>query len=304
LTSTVSLPTQTAREREFVLTLSCRDTKGIVFAVAGLLFQAGCNIIDSQQFGDLEGADATGLFFMRVHFEAPPQLAKPASLQALFAHTVQQLGMAAAFHPLARRPRVLLLVSQHGHCLNDLLFRWNSGQLAVDIPAVVSNHSSLAEQVARHGLPFHHLPLASGAAPADKAAQEAQVLALVEQHAVDLVVLARYMQILSLPLCQALAGRAINIHHSFLPSFKGARPYDQAHARGVKLIGATAHYVTPELDEGPIIEQDVERVDHTLSAADFSAGGRDIECRVLARAVRWHVEHRVLMNGHKCVVFR
>ncbi len=291
-------------EHQFVLTLACRDTKGIVHAVAGLLYQAGCNIVDSQQFGDLEGDDATGLFFMRVHFQAPPHLADEATLARLFEHTRQQFGMDAHFHALAKRPRLLLMVSQHGHCLNDLLFRWKSGSLAVDIPAIVSNHTSFAELAASYGIPFHHLPLPRGADAQAKRAQEQQVQALVASENVDLVVLARYMQILSAELCEALAGRAINIHHSFLPSFKGARPYYQAHARGVKLIGATAHYVTADLDEGPIIEQDVQRVDHTLSAEDFTAVGRDIECMVLARAVRWHVEHRVLINGHKCVVFR
>jgi formyltetrahydrofolate deformylase len=295
-------------EHQYVLTLACRDTKGIVHAVSGLLYQAGCNIIDSQQFGDLEGEDATGLFFMRVHFQAPPQLATPGTLQALFEHTRQQFGMEVAFHALAVRPRLLLMVSQHGHCLNDLLYRWKSGSLAVDIPAIVSNHLSFETLAASYGIPFHHLPLRAGEDAADraaaKAAQERQLQEIVAAERIDLVVLARYMQILSPGLCDALAGRAINIHHSFLPSFKGARPYFQAHARGVKLIGATAHYVTADLDEGPIIEQDVQRVDHTLSAEDYTAVGRDIECMVLARAVRWHVEHRVLVNGHKCVVFR
>lgn len=289
-----------AAHPEFILTLACRDAKGIVYTVSGLLFQAGCNIIDSQQFGDVEGEDATGLFFMRVHFAAPPHLAEVSTLDTLFAHARQQHGMEARFHPVARRARLLLMVSQHGHCLNDLLFRWKSGQLAVDIPAIVSNHAAFADLAASYGLPFHHLPVDS----ADKRAQERQVEALVERERIDLVVLARYMQILSPELCAALAGRAINIHHSFLPSFKGAKPYYQAHARGVKLIGATAHYVTADLDEGPIIEQDVERVDHTMSADDLTAAGRDIESRVLARAVRWHVEHRVLANGHKTVVFR
>jgi formyltetrahydrofolate deformylase len=296
-----------SRDHEFILTLSCPDAKGIVYAVSGLLYQAGCNIIDSQQFGDVEGDDATGLFFMRVHFAAPPQLADVPTLQRLFAHVQQQHAMGACFHAVTQRARVLLLVSRQGHCLNDLLFRWRSGQLAIDIPAVVSNHRDFADLAASYGLPFHHLPLAGGndaAAESTKAAQEEAVRALVERERVDLVVLARYMQILSPGLCAALAGRAINIHHSFLPSFKGAKPYAQAHARGVKLIGATAHYVTADLDEGPIIEQDVARVDHTLSADDLAAVGRDVECVVLARAVRWHVEHRVLPNGHKTVVFR
>ena len=298
-------------DHQFVLTVTCADAKGIVHAVSGLLYQAGCNIVDSQQFGDLDGEGASGLFFMRVHFQAPPQLASVATLQGLFAHTVQQFGMAARFHALAARPRVLLMVSQHGHCLNDLLFRWKSGSLAADIPAIVSNHETHRSLAESYGIPFHHLPLpaagGSAAAPsreAAKRAQEREIEALVERERIDLVVLARYMQILSPELCTALAGRAINIHHSFLPSFKGARPYFQAHARGVKLIGATAHYVTADLDEGPIIEQDVQRVDHTMSAEDFTAAGRDIECMVLARAVRWHLEHRVLVDGRKCVVFR
>jgi formyltetrahydrofolate deformylase len=293
-----------ANAHQFVMTLACPDAKGIVHAVSGLLYQAGCNIIDSQQFGDLEGDDATGLFFMRVHFVAPPQLAQAATLDALFHHTRQQFQMDVRFHALHVRPRLLLMVSQHGHCLNDLLFRWKSGSLAVDIPAIVSNHRSFEELAGSYGIPFHHLPLAGGSAAEVKRAQEQQVEALIASEQVDLVVLARYMQILSPEFCRVLAGRAINIHHSFLPSFKGARPYYQAHARGVKLIGATAHYVTADLDEGPIIEQDVQRVDHTLSAEDFTAVGRDIECMVLARAVRWHVEHRMLVNGHKCVVFR
>ncbi len=291
-------------DHQFVLTLACRDTKGIVHAVSGLLYQGGCNIIDSQQFGDLQGDDATGLFFMRVHFQAPPQLASITTLAAMFEHTRQQFDMDVHFHALATKPRVLLMVSQHGHCLNDLLFRWQSGSLPVDIPAIVSNHRTFESLAASYGIPFHHLPLAGGSSAEAKRAQELQVEALIETERIDLLVLARYMQILSGTFCQALAGRAINIHHSFLPSFKGARPYFQAHSRGVKLIGATAHYVTADLDEGPIIEQDVQRVDHTLSAEDFTAVGRDIECMVLARAVRWHLEHRVLVNGHKCVVFR
>ncbi len=289
---------------QFILTLSCRDTQGIVHAVSGLLYQAGCNIIDSQQFGDLDGADATGYFFMRVHFEAPKHLAEVATLDTLFAHARTQFGMDARFHAVAEKPRLLLMVSQHGHCLNDLLFRWRSGQLDVEIPAIVSNHRAFEALAQSYGIPFHHLPLAGGSSAATKRAQETAVEALIDQERIDLVVLARYMQILSPEFCTALKGRAINIHHSFLPSFKGARPYYQAHARGVKLIGATAHYVTADLDEGPIIEQDVERVDHSLSAEDFTAVGRDIECRVLARAVRWHVQRRVLMNGHKSVVFR
>ena len=289
---------------EFVLTLSCRDTTGIVHAVSGLLYQAGCNIIDSQQFGDVQSEDSTGLFFMRVHFAAPAHLADAATLGNLFGHVREQFGMNARIHALARKPRLLLMVSKHGHCFNDLLFRWRSGWLNVDIPAIVSNHPDHAELAASYGIPFHHLPLPTGSPAEVKRAQEQQVEALVAEQGIDLVVLARYMQILSPEFCHFLQGRAINIHHSFLPSFKGAKPYYQAHDRGVKLIGATAHYVTADLDEGPIIEQDVERVDHTLSPEDFTAVGRDVECIVLARAVKWHTEHRVLMNGHKTVVFR
>ena len=291
-------------QNEFVLTLSCVDAKGIVHAVSGLLYQAGCNIIDSQQFGDVQSEDSTGLFFMRVHFEAPEHLADVKTLDKLFGHVRQQFGMAAQIHALGRKPRVLVMVSKHGHCFNDLLFRWRSGWLPVDIPAIVSNHPDYAGLADSYGIPFHHLPLPTGSGAEVKRAQERQIEALVEREGIDLVVLARYMQILSPEFCAFLKGRAINIHHSFLPSFKGAKPYYQAHDRGVKLIGATAHYVTADLDEGPIIEQDVERVDHTLSPEDFTAVGRDVECVVLARAVKWHVEHRVLMNGHKTVVFR
>jgi formyltetrahydrofolate deformylase len=266
-----------------------------------LLYQAGCNILDSQQFGDVASSDATGLFFMRVHFEAPPHLADAGTLGRLFTHVREQFAMDAQFHALARRPRLLLMVSRQGHCLNDLLFRWQSGQLAVEIPAIASNHDDFAALAESYGIAFHHLPIAAGEG---KRAQEQKLLGLVEELAIDLVVLARYMQILSPELCEALRGRAINIHHSFLPSFKGAKPYYQAHDRGVKLIGATAHYVTADLDEGPIIEQDVERVDHAGGPDDYTAVGRDVECVVLARAVRWHVEHRVLLNGRKTVVFR
>jgi formyltetrahydrofolate deformylase len=297
------MPPPTDRHAEFVLTLSCRDAKGIVFAVSGLLYQAGCNIVDSQQFGDVQSDDGTGLFFMRVHFAAPPHLSAPGTLEQLFTHVREQFAMDAVFHPLSHKPRLLLMVSKHGHCLNDLVFRAQSGQLDVEIGAIVSNHTDFAELAAGNRIAFHHLPLAPGA-PADvKRAQERQIEAIVESCRIDLVVLARYMQILSPEFCTFLKGRAINIHHSFLPSFKGAKPYYQAHDRGVKLIGATAHYVTAELDEGPIIEQDVERVDHSLTPEGFTAVGRDVESVVLARAVRWHVEHRVLMNGHKTVVF-
>ena len=290
--------------REFVLTLSCRATKGIVYAVSGLLYEAGCNILDSQQYGDVLSTDATGLFFMRVHFEAPGSLSDPAALVPMFEPLRDRFAMDLHVHPLAHTPRLLLMVSKHGHCLNDLLFRCESGQLRARIAGVVSNHPDFESLCASRGVPFHHLSLRTGAGAHDKRAQELKVQALVQALQIDLVVLARYMQILSAEFCTFLKGRAINIHHSFLPSFKGAKPYYQAHERGVKLIGATAHYVTSELDEGPIIEQDVERVDHAHSPEDFTAVGRDVESVVLARAVRWHVEHRVLLNGRKTVIFR
>jgi formyltetrahydrofolate deformylase len=280
---------------EFVLTLSCPDTTGIVYHVTGFLFERGCNIIDSAQFGDA----STGLFFMRVHFSAVGPI-DAQTIRADFDPIAQRYAMDARIHDLRVRPRVLLMVSKFGHCLNDLLFRWSSGQLPMEIPAIVSNHADFQPLAHSYRIPFFYLPVT----PETRAGQEERLLELVERERIDLVVLARYMQILSAPLCTALRGRAINIHHSFLPSFKGAKPYVQAHDRGVKLIGATAHYVTADLDEGPIIEQDVERVDHAMTHESLAAIGRDVESVVLARAVRWHVEHRVLLNGHRTVVFR
>ena len=284
-----------SNQPEFVLTLSCPDTTGIVFHVTGFLFERECNIIDSAQFGD----GSTGLFFMRVHFSSSAPIERD-TIANDFAPIAERFRMDAHTHDLRVRPRVMLMVSKFGHCLNDLLFRWSSGQLAMDIPAIVSNHADFQPLAHSYRIPFFYLPVTGPT----KLAQEERVIEMVERERIDLVVLARYMQILSPTMCAKLKGRAINIHHSFLPSFKGAKPYYQAHERGVKLIGATAHYVTADLDEGPIIEQDVERVDHTLSPEDFTAVGRDVECVVLARAVRWHVEHRVLLNGRKTVVFR
>ncbi|MGA8009840.1 MAG: formyltetrahydrofolate deformylase [Thiomonas sp.] len=285
---------------EFVLTLSCPDAPGIVHSVSGLLYQAGCNIMDSQQYGDAD----TGLFFMRVHFSAPKHLQDAAQFAQLFGDVRKRFDMQAQFHDLRVLPKVIIAVSQHGHCLNDLLYRWKAGQLAMEIGGVVSNHTTFADLTRSYGLDFHHLPLSAGASVETKEAQEQSIHAVMQRSGAELLILARYMQILSPGFCRQLEGHAINIHHSFLPSFKGARPYAQAYARGVKLIGATAHYVTADLDEGPIIEQDVERVDHTMSAADLTAVGQDVESVVLARAVRWQVEHRILRNGHKTVVFR
>ena len=281
--------------RDHILTLSCPDTTGIVYRVTGLLFDAGCNILDAQQFGD----DESGRFFLRVHFDLPEAIAADA-LRARFAPLADALAMEWQIHDARRKARLMVLVSKQGHCLNDLLFRVHSRQLPVEIACVASNHDDFAALAQSYGVAFHHLPVSA----AHRDEQEQRIIDLVERERIDLVVLARYMQILSPTLCDALAGRAINIHHSFLPSFKGARPYHQAHQRGVKIIGATAHYVTRDLDEGPIIEQDVARVDHAMTPKELVRMGSDIESLVLARAVRRHVEHRILLNGHRTVVFR
>lgn len=281
-------------EPQYVLTLSCPDKQGIVHAVSSYLFMTGCNIVDSQQFGDQD----TGLFFMRVHFTADPPV-DPDKLRASFAAIGSAFQMDWQLHAADEKMRVVLMVSKFGHCLNDLLFRTRIGALPVEIAAVVSNHTDFEELAGSYGIPFHHIPVTADT----KDAAEARLLELVEAERVDLVVLARYMQVISDDLCKRLPGRIINIHHSFLPSFKGAKPYHQAHARGVKLIGATAHYVTAALDEGPIIEQEVERVGHEVTPEQLVAIGRDVECQALARAVKWHSEHRVLINGHRTVVF-
>ncbi|CAL9444295.1 formyltetrahydrofolate deformylase [Streptomyces radiopugnans] len=293
----MSQPQPTAapeKPEQYVLTLSCPDKQGIVHAVSSYLFMTGCNIEDSRQFGDHD----TGLFFMRVHFsaEAPVTVEK---LRASFAAVGDSFQMDWQIHRADERMRVVLMVSRFGHCLNDLLFRTRIGALPIEIVAVVSNHTDFEELVSSYGIPFHHIPVTRETKPQ----AEARLLEIVREEGVELVVLARYMQVISDELCKELSGRIINIHHSFLPSFKGAKPYHQAHARGVKLIGATAHYVTAELDEGPIIEQEVERVGHELTPEQLVAVGRDVECQALARAVKWHSEHRVLLNGHRTVVF-
>ncbi|GIG19354.1 formyltetrahydrofolate deformylase [Cellulomonas chitinilytica] len=277
----------------WVLTLSCPDRPGIVRAVAGLLADHGGNITESQQFGD----PLSGLFFMRVQVTA---YAPREVLEAAMSEVARDFAMTWNLDVHGRPVRTLVMGSTAAHCLNDLAFRQRSENLPVDLVAVVSNHTALEPLADFYGIPFHHVPVTS----ATKAQAEARLLELVDELDVELVVLARYMQILSDDLCRTLAGRVINIHHSFLPSFKGARPYAQAHDRGVKLIGATAHYVTGDLDEGPIIEQDVERVDHTRAVEDLVALGQDVERRALARAVRWHAEHRVLLDGHRTIVFR
>jgi formyltetrahydrofolate deformylase len=267
---------------------------GIVGAVGSFLVENSCNIAESAQFGD----PASNAFFMRVRFDADCMTA--VHFNEAFGDVGRRFGMQWAVHDAASKTRVLLMVSREGHCLNDLLYRYRIGALPIDIRAIVSNHRDFYQLAASHDIPFHHLPVT----PESKAKQEDRLLEILESERCELVVLARYMQILSARLCETLKERVINIHHSFLPSFQGAKPYKQAHDRGVKLIGATAHYVTPDLDEGPIIEQDVARVEHGMSADDCAAVGRDVECAVLARAVKWHVEHRVLLDGHRTVIFK
>ena len=281
----------------YILQLSCPDRPGIVHAVSGFLFERGGNILDAAQYADDKDEDATGLFFMRVSFACElPEL----QLRDDLARLGQGFDMNWSLHQASQPMKTVLMVSKEGHCLNDLLFRWKSGLLKLDVRAIISNHREFYQLAASYNVPFHHIPVTA----ATKAEAENRQYEIIQAEEAELVLLARYMQILSDDLCRKLAGRAINIHHSFLPSFKGARPYHQAHARGVKLIGATAHYVTSDLDEGPIIEQDVARVEHSRTVEDLTALGRDTESLVLARAVKWHSEHRVLLNGHKTVIFK
>ena len=279
---------------EYVLTLTCPEAPGIVFAVSRFVMEHGGNISASQQFDDR----LTDRFFMRVQFRLGGVDAQ--ELRQAFVPVARQFAMAWEVHDVRTPTRTLLMVSKFGHCLNDLLFRTQTGALNIEIPAIVSNHQDFEAVAEANGIPFHHVPVTADTKPE----AEARLLELVDELDIDLVVLARYMQVLSDELCGKLEGRAINIHHSFLPSFKGARPYHQAHARGVKLVGATAHYVTADLDEGPIIEQDVVRVDHSLDPAEMTSAGRDVEAQVLARAIRWHSEHRVLLDRNHTVVFR
>jgi formyltetrahydrofolate deformylase len=278
----------------YVVTLSCRDRVGIVHAVTGLLVLHQANITEAAQFNDA----STGLFFMRVRFDV--QTPSPDSLREAFTALAATYGMRWDLHNANARMPTVILVSKLGHCLNDLLFRYRSQLLPLDIRAIVSNHRDFYQLAASYDIPFHHIPVTT----ATKERAEDRLREVLAHEGAELVVLARYMQVLSERLCSELSGRAINIHHSFLPSFKGARPYQQAFDRGVKLIGATAHYVTGDLDEGPIIEQDIARADHAMSPEQLTAIGRDSESAVLARAVVWHAERRVLLNGHKTVVFR
>ncbi len=279
------------KNAHFILTLSCPDVKGIVASVSSFLTEHQGFILESAQFGDF----ATGQFFMRTEFEAP---LTAESFAKKFAAVAKKFAMNWQIRDLAVKPKLVILVSKAEHCLNDLLYRYRTGQLAVDIPAVISNHETLRPIVEWHKIPFHYLPIT----PQTKAAQEKKLLALMGDA--DIVALARYMQVLSPAMCEKLLGRAINIHHSFLPSFKGAKPYHQAYDRGVKIIGATAHYVTSDLDEGPIIEQEVVRVEHSHKPEHLVALGQDIESQVLSRALKYQVEHRILLNGHKTVIFK
>ncbi|QIY66180.1 formyltetrahydrofolate deformylase [Streptomyces sp. RPA4-2] len=278
-----------------VLTLTCADRPGIVYAVTTFLLGNNCTIVESQQFTDRQA----GKFFMRVEFEALDPQTTIDTLRAGFTTVPEQFSMEWRLLDGTRPQRILITASKFGHCLNDLLFRAFNGGLNVEVAAVVSNHPDLRYLAETYGVAYHHVPVT----PETKSAAEKDLLNLVGELEVDLVVLARYMQILSPELCKKLEGRAINIHHSMLPSFKGARPYYQAHTRGVKLVGATAHYVTSDLDEGPIIEQEVARIDHSMTAADVTTLGRDVECLALFRAVRWHTENRVLLDGNRTVVF-
>jgi formyltetrahydrofolate deformylase len=281
---------------KYIATITCPDTTGLVAAVSGFLRDHHCFMDESSQYGDPD----TRRFFMRAVFTRSPQSPSAEQLAEKFSAVAKTFQMEWTFTPADKRPRVLIAVSKFGHCLNDLLHRWHTGQMPIDVAGVFSNHDDMRSLVEWHGIPYTHLPVT----PTTKREQEAAWLKLVDDLKVDLVVLARYMQVLSPEAARRLTGRCINIHHSFLPSFMGARPYQQAYERGVKIIGATAHFVTDGLDEGPIIEQAVERVDHTHSISDMVAVGRDLENVVLARAVRYHAERRVLLNGHKTVVFR
>jgi formyltetrahydrofolate deformylase len=280
-----------SNHNSYVLTVSCPDRRGIVSTVTRYLFDIGCNIIDSAQYGDKDN----GRFFLRISF-ASETGATGESIREGFAPIAREFDMTAAIHDSAEKTRTLILVSKVGHCLVDLLYRHRIGALPIEIPVIVSNHRDFA---AAHGIPFRFLPVSND----NRKAQENTLAEIITEERIDLVVLARYMQILSPTIADVLPGRIINIHHSFLPSFKGARPYHQAHDRGVKLIGATAHYVTSALDEGPIIEQAVERATHAMTGDDLAALGRDIENKVLSRAVQWHAEHRILVNGKRTVVF-
>ena len=280
---------------EFVLSIASEDRKGIVAAVANSVASQDCNIVESSQYGD----GNTGRFFMRVAISGPAGMSIESFTEA-FSPVATAYRLEWRIHDLTRKLRTMVMVSQGGHCLNDLLYRTSTGRLPMEITSIVSNHTTWQRRAEHEGIAFHHLPIT----PENKAEQEARLMELAETQQVDLIILARYMQVLSDQLCRKLDGRVINIHHSFLPGFKGAKPYHRAYERGVKMVGATAHYVTPDLDEGPIITQDVSIVDHADTVEDLIAQGQDTESRVLARAVKLHLEHRVMLNGARTVVFK
>lgn len=282
-------------KNNYILTLSCNDISGIVASVSGFLFENQCFIIESTQFGD----PSTKKFFMRVVFSAENSSLSHNELEVRFKKIAEKFSMEWNINDSSRKMRLLLMVSKQGHCLNDLLHRYSSGSLAVEIPAVISNHADMEQMVKWYDIPFYHLPIDTN----NRKDQESKIFKLIEDLKIDLTVLARYMQVLSPELSTKLRGKAINIHHSFLPGFKGAKPYHQAYDRGVKIIGATAHYVTEDLDEGPIIEQEVIRVHHAHSPEQLLALGKDVESLVLSKSIKYHVEHRVILNGSKTIVF-
>jgi len=280
--------------QKLIITVSCKSTRGIVAALSSYLAEKGCNIVDMAQFDDLD----TGKFFARIIVVSETG-ATIDEIRQGFGPIAERFDMQVQVHDSATRMKVLLMVSRFGHCLNDLLYRWRIGALPIDIVSVISNHLDYQKVVVNHDIPFHYIPVT----PTNKAAAEARMMEIVESTGAELIVLARYMQVLSDEMCSRMSGRIINIHHSFLPSFKGANPYKQAYGRGVKLIGATAHYVTADLDEGPIIEQDTVRVTHAQSPEDYVSLGRDVEAQVLARAIHAHAHHSVFLNGNRTVVF-
>ena len=280
---------------DFVLLIVCDDRKGIVAAVANSVASQNCNIAESSQYGD----EATGRFFMRIAISCPPEMTSESFTDA-FKPVATAFHLGWSIHDLRKKLRAMIMVSQGGHCLNDLLYRTSTNRLPMEVTSIVSNHLNWQRRAEHEGIAFHHLPITAET----KLEQEAKLLAMVEEQHVDLIILARYMQVLSDQLCRKLDGRVINIHHSFLPGFKGAKPYHRAYERGVKMVGATAHYVTPDLDEGPIITQDVSIVDHADTVEDLIAQGQDTESRVLSRAIKLHLEHRVMLNGNRTIVFK
>jgi formyltetrahydrofolate deformylase len=280
---------------DFVLLIVCDDRKGIVAAVANSIASQDCNIVESSQYGD----EATGRFFMRIAISGSPDMTT-ASFTDAFMPVATAFRLNWRIHDLQKKLRAMIMVSQGGHCLNDLLYRTSTNRLPMEVTSIVSNHVNWQRRAEHEGIDFHHMPIT----PENKLEQEAKLLAMVEEQQVDLIILARYMQVLSDQLCRKLDGRVINIHHSFLPGFKGAKPYHRAYDRGVKMVGATAHYVTADLDEGPIITQDVSIVDHADTVEDLIAQGQDTESRVLARAVKLHLENRVMLNGNRTIVFK